>query len=141
MMREPPRTCSAEVVLSRPRVTLTPGSDRVGFATDCAVHLLGESVIQGQAHLSGGLRFDPAHGDLFLQDARDERLEVPGLPSRYQAAVTAAASEAAGEYLGKQPVYHLPDATRLAVPLLGEFRIRAMRVENGLLTVTLQRNP
>jgi hypothetical protein len=127
----------AEVVLSRPQVTLTPGLDRVGFATDCAVHLLGNSVIQGRTHLSGGLRFDPANNALFVQDARVERLEVPGLPARYQTAVTAAASEAAGDYLGRQPIYHLPNATLLTVPLLGEWRIRGVNVENGLLKVTL----
>jgi len=129
----------AEVVLSRPQVTLTPGSDRVEFATDCVVHLLGKSVIRGRAYLSGGLGFDPARSDLFLRDARVERLEVPGLPSSYNAAVAAAASEAAGEYLAKQPVYRLPNATRLAVPLLGEFRIRDVTVENGLLKVALGR--
>jgi hypothetical protein len=129
----------AEVVLSRPQVTLTLGSDRVGFATDCAVHLLGRTAIRGQAYLSGGLRLDPARGDLFLQEARVERLEVPGLPSPYDTAVTAAASEAAGEYLGRQPIYHLPHTTLLSVPLLGELRIWGVSVEDGRLKVILRR--
>jgi hypothetical protein len=129
----------AEVVLSRPQVTLTPGSDRVGFATDCAVHLLGKTAIQGRAYLSGGLRFDPANNALFVPDARVERLEVPGLPSRYQAAVTAAASVAAGEYLGRQPIYHLPNTASWKVPLLGQWHIRDVMVEDGLLKVTLGR--
>jgi hypothetical protein len=67
-----------------------------------------------------------------------ERLEVPGLPLSYQAAVMAAASEAAGDF-SRQPIYHLPNATRLAVPLLGELRIRDVTVENGLLKVALGR--
>ena len=129
----------AEVVLSRPQVTLTSGSDRVGFATDCAVHLLGKTAIRGRAHLSGGLRFDPESSDLFLEDARVERLEVPGLPETYEAAVTTAASMAAGEYLGRQPVYHLTHTASWKVPLLGQWRIRGVMVEDGLLKVALAR--
>jgi hypothetical protein len=129
----------AEVVLSRPQVTLTPGSDRVGFATDCAVHLLGNSVIQGRARLSGGLRYDTANNALFVQDARVERLHVPGLPPRYEAAVTVAASQAAREYLGKRPIYHLPGSASVAVPLLGERHVRSVAVESGLLKIVLTR--
>jgi hypothetical protein len=100
-----------DLTLSDPEVSLTEGSDRIGFGLSAKtnVRVDGEDVT-GRAHMTTGIEYDPKRGALLLADPRVEALKLSMLPEKYEDEVLAAANIAAKKFLREYEVYRLDEA-------------------------------
>lgn len=99
-----------EVTLDNPRIVLVDRSDRVQIGFDAMLDLntrRGVISLQGEADVSGGIRYDPERGELYLTDPLVERSSVRGVRPEYEANVNDALGRALTEYLRTQPIYTL----------------------------------
>lgn len=115
---------------TNPQVTLLPDQDRVRVGLDATINLRirGETAnLGGGATVTTGIRYEPSTQEFYLDDARFERLDVQGVPAKWEKRVADIASIAAKEYLESQPIYRL-EATNLktsaAKLFLKDFEVR-----------------
>jgi hypothetical protein len=128
-----------EVTLDNPRVTLPEGADRmaVGFDAMVRIRTRGSSApLRGALELSGGVRYDPGPGELYLTDARVDRVTGLPVPPEYVASVNEALTRAVAEYMRRWPIYTLVAENRRqrAARLL----LRDVTIEDSHLVLTFR---
>jgi hypothetical protein len=127
-----------QVTLDHPRVTLVNGSDRVHAGLDITLNVrVGDQPLplSGSVDASGGVRYDPKAGQLFLTQLKVEQLELQGVPEQYASRAAAALSRALDTYYADHAIYTLnaSDAKELAARLA----LKSVTVEGQQLVVTL----
>jgi len=127
-----------QVTLDHPRVTLVNGSDRVRAGLDITfnVQVGGQPVpLSGSVDASGGVRYDPRVGQLFLTQPKIEHLELQGVPEQYTARTAAVLSKALETYYADHAIYTLnaSHAKELAARLV----LKSVTVQDQQLVVTL----
>lgn len=98
-----------QVTLDHPRVTLVNGSDRVRAGLDITFNVqLGDqpTPLSGSVDASGGVRYDPKAGQLFLTQPKIEQLELQGVPEKYTAGAAKALSRALETYYADHAILH-----------------------------------
>jgi hypothetical protein len=127
-----------QVTLDHPRVNLANGSDRVQAGLDITlnVHMADDrSAIGGSIDASGGIRYDPKVGQLFLTQPKIERLELQGAPEQYTSRASAAISKALDTYCADHAIYTLN--TSRAKEVAARLVLKSVTVEEHQLVVTL----
>jgi hypothetical protein len=127
-----------EITLDHPRITLVNGSDRVMAGLDITLNVRVGSQplpIGGSLDASGGIRYDPKTGQLFLTQPRIEHLNLQGVPEQYASRAAAALSRALETYYAEHAIYTLNtfDARQLAARLV----LKSVTIENQQLVVSL----
>ena len=108
---------------TNPEVTLLEDEDRIRVGLDVMLNLRIDDEprnLSGGATLTTALRYDADTHEFFLDDAEFERLEIQGIPSKWESKVNEIASIAAREYLQTRPIYRIEarDAKTAAAKLL-----------------------
>lgn len=106
-----------EVSLTNPRVNLVEGSDRIAGGLDAMVDIsLGEfslggdnAAIAGGIDISGGVRYEPADGALFMVNPQIEKVRIDGMGAAAANRANAAIALALDEYFRTHPIYVLSD--------------------------------
>jgi hypothetical protein len=99
-----------DVTLEHPRITLVRGSDRIELGLDVSLVVrLGQQPIQfaGLIDVSGGIRYDPNVGQLFLTHPKVERLDLQGMPAQYASRVALVVSKVVTDYYQDHAIYTL----------------------------------
>ena len=125
-----PVTC---IKLQNPKVTLADGSDRLSMSFDTAVSLLGQPTT-GTAVVSAKPRYQPATGEIFLDDSRIENLVFKGVSPKVLDAITQYGSALAKQSLERTPIYSFKGAQAEKIARMG---IADVRVVDGKLRVAL----
>jgi hypothetical protein len=137
--RFPQKNCAMMVAcltLSDPRVTLTEGSERIGFAADVLV-TLGKREMPGKVAFSGVLRYVRYQGDFYLDDVQVDNFSLTGFPPDLVQVVKSRGPAAMRRALEGHPIYSIKgDNTRSA---LAKFAVRDVQVVNGKVRVTFLR--
>jgi len=137
--RFPQKNCTMMVAcltLSRPVVTLTDGSQRIGLAADVIVQL-GRREMPGKVAFSGVLRYVRYQGDFFLDDVQVDNFSLTGFPPDLVQVLKLRGPAALRRSLEGHPIYTLRgDTTRSALATLA---VRDVRVVGGKLRVTFLR--
>ena len=137
--RFPQKNCMMMVAcltLSKPVVTLTDGSPRIGLSADVLVSL-GHREMPGQVTFSGVLRYVRYEGDFFLDDVRIDNFSLTGFPPELVQVVKVRGPDALRRTLQGHPIYTLKgDGARSA---LAKLAVRDVQVVNGKLRVTFLR--
>jgi uncharacterized protein DUF1439 len=131
-----------QITLDHPRVVLVNGSDRVHAGMDIAlnVHVADEpSPMGGAIDASGGIRYEPKTGQLFLTQPKIERLELQGVPEQYTSRATVALSRALDTYYADHAIYTLN--TSHAKELAARLFLKSVTIEERQLVVTLGIGP
>jgi hypothetical protein len=131
-----------EITLDHPRVALVNGTDRVRAGRDITLNVhVGEQPVPlgGSVDASGGIRYDPRAGQLFLTQPKIEHLDLQGMPQQYTPHVAAALTKALDTYYADHPIYTLraADAKQLAARLT----LKSVAVKEQPLVVTLGIGP
>jgi hypothetical protein len=127
-----------DVTLDRPRVVLKEGSDRVNAGLDVTLNIrLGNQAqpLGGSLDASGGIRYVPERGELFLTDPVIERSSLQGLPEKYAEKLNGVLARVLADYYADHPIYRLStdDPKQAAV----RWVLKQVVVEDGELVVTL----
>jgi hypothetical protein len=137
--RFPQKHCTMMVAcltLSRPVVSLTDGSQRIGLAADVIVQL-GRREMPGKVAFSGVLRYVRYQGDFFLDDVQIDNFSLSGFPPELVQVVKLRGPAALRRSLEGHPIYTLRgDTTRSALATLA---VRDVHVVDGKLRVTFLR--
>ena len=137
--RFPQKHCTMMVAcltLSRPVVSLTDGSQRIGLAADVSVQL-GRREMPGKVAFSGVLRYVRYQGDFFLDDVQIDNFSLSGFPPELVQVVKLRGPAALRRSLEGHPIYTLRgDTTRSALATLA---VRDVHVVDGKLRVTFLR--
>jgi len=91
--------------------------------------------LAGSVDASGGLRYDPKTGQLFLTQSKIERLALQGVPEQYSSPVALALSQALDSYYASHAIYTLNvfDSKELAARLT----LKSVVIRQQRLVVTL----
>jgi hypothetical protein len=135
--RFPQKNCTmmvACVTLSKPVVTLTDGSPRIGLSADVLV-ALGHREMPGQVTFSGVLRYVRYEGDFYLDDVQIDNFSLTGFPPDLVQVVKVRGPDALRRALQGHPIYTLKggNAARSA---LAKLAVRDVRVVDGKVRVT-----
>ncbi len=127
-----------QVTLDHPRVTLMNGTDRVRAGLDITLNVrVGAQPLPlaGSVDASGGIRYEPRTGQLFLTQPKIEHLALQGLPEQYSPPAAAALSRALDAYYATHPIHTLNafDAKELAALLV----LKSVAIQQQQLVVTL----
>lgn len=127
-----------QITLDHPRVTLVNGSDRVRAGLDITLNVRVREQplpLGGSVDASGGVRYDPKAGRLFLTQPKIEHLELQGIPEQYTSGASAALSKALDAYYADHAIYTLNafDARELAARLV----LKSVVIKEQQLVVTL----
>ena len=127
-----------EVLLDKPRVSLTNGRDRITAGLDMTLNITMQSEklpLGGTLDVSGGLRYENEKGRFFLTDPVIENLSVQGIPPRFRAKIDQILIKALSEYYAEHPVYTLSalDIKQGAARLV----LKKVVIESNQLVVTL----
>ncbi len=137
--RFPQKHCSmlvACLTLSKPVVSLTEGSPRIGLSADVLVSL-GHRRMPGQVTFSGVLRYVRYEGDFFLDDVRIDNFSLSGFPPELVQVVKVRGPDALRRTLQGHPLYTLKgEGARSA---LAKLAVRDVQVVNGKVHVTFLR--
>ncbi len=96
--------------LSRPRLSLAQGDDRLRLDFDIAVNAIGAgNVARGQFALASGLRYDPATRGLHLDQPELLRVDLPGSGSLMKGGTRGLLNTLLAEYAREEPVYRIDD--------------------------------
>ena len=127
-----------EVTLDNPRVVLAEGSDRISGGVDVTLNVYlsdQPTPIEGAVDMSGGVRYEPETGSLFLTDPHVENVRIAGVPDRYANRANEAISLALRDFYDARPIYVLSrkDARTAAARLL----LKDVYVRDGKLLLKL----
>jgi hypothetical protein len=127
-----------EITLDHARITLVNGSDRVRARMDIISNVrVGYQPLRlsGSVDASGGVRYDPKAGQLFLTQPKIEHLELQGVPEQYASRAASALSRALDAYYADHAIYTLNafDAKEVAARLV----LKSVTVKEQHLVVTL----
>jgi hypothetical protein len=136
--RFPQRNCAlmACIDVTDPVVTLTEGSERIGFAANVVVSL-GHRQSPGRVAFSGVLRYVQYQGDFYLDDVQIDDLQLGGLPPELATMVKQRGPAALRRAFDGHPVYSLKGQGARAA--LAKFAVSDIRVVNGRVRVTFLR--
>ena len=137
--RFPQKNCMMKVAcvtLSKPVVTLTEGSPRIGLSADVLVSL-GHREMPGQVTFSGVLRYVRYEGDFFLDDVRVDNFSLTGFPPELVQVVKVRGPDALRRTLQGHPIYTLKGGGPRAE--LAKLAVRDVQVVNGKVRVTFLR--
>jgi len=119
-----------ELTYSNPKLSLLEGSDKIRVGLDAAINLL---IDKEGKDLNGGitvlaeLRYDRENQAFHLDNAELERLDIDGIPEKWEERVMKLSTEAANLYFKNHPVYELEHRNfkeSVAKILLKNFEIR-----------------
>ena len=137
--RFPQKHCTmmvACVTLSKPVVTLTEGSPRIGLSADILVSL-GHREMPGQVTFSGVLRYVRYRGEFFVDDVQIENFSLIGVSPDLVQVVKVRGPDALRRTLQGHPIYTLKgDGPRSA---LAKLAVRDVSVVDGKVRVTFLR--
>lgn len=123
------------MTFSRPRIVLTPGSDRLGLGVDVVADLPAGMQARARALVDGELAFDPARREFHLREPRVREFAADGLPEALAPVVADAVGQMALRQMPVIVLYRLPDDLGpQGVPLR---LLKGARVEDGRLKVEL----
>lgn len=127
-----------EVGLDNPRLSLVDGTDRIeaGLDVELNVKLGSESLpLGGTLDASGGVRYEPSEGEIYLTDPVVEHLQIQGIPAEYTDRVNTVLASALSDYYREHPIYHLraTDAKQLVAKLV----LKSVSIQNEELVITL----
>jgi hypothetical protein len=127
-----------EVTLQNPRIALENGSNRINGGIDVDLNITVDNLSQplgGSIDISGGIKYDPARGELFLTNPTVEKLNIQGIPETYIKQTNSVISKALAEYYEKNPIYTLNalDAKQAATMLV----LKSVVIDSKVLVVTL----
>jgi hypothetical protein len=137
--RFPQRNCAlmmACIDVSDPVVTLTEGSERIGFAA-CVVVTLGHRQSPGRVAFSGVLRYVQYQGDFYLDDVQLDELQLANFPPELAAVLKQRAPAILRRAFDGHPVYSLKGQGARAA--LAKFAVSDIRVVKGRVRVTFLR--
>jgi hypothetical protein len=137
--RFPQKNCTmvvACVTLSRPVVTLSDGSPRIGLSADVLV-ALGRREMPGKVAFSGVLRYVRYEGDFYLDDVQVDNFSLSGFPPEFVQVVQVRGPAALRRALEGHPVYTLKGDT--ARSALAKLAVRDVQVVGGKVRVTFLR--
>ncbi|HEC18262.1 MAG TPA: DUF1439 domain-containing protein [Gammaproteobacteria bacterium] len=115
------------VTLSRPKIDLSVGGNRIGLSTHVSASIPGVTQGTGRATITGRIRYDNQQGAFYLDRPRLEELHIDKLPGQYQSQVRGLAQQALSDALSSKPVYRLNDQDlrqKLAKSMLKNVTIR-----------------
>jgi hypothetical protein len=125
-----------ELTLADPEVTLTEGSDRVGFGLSASTNVIVNAEdLEGKARMTSAIHYDRKEGALLLVDPRVEELTISPLDERYRDGVREVANLAAEEYLDAYELYRLDQSD--FKQKIAKLIIKDVVVDDGLLKITL----
>ena len=137
--RFPQKSCALMVAcltVSKPEVSLSEGSPRIGLAADVLVQL-GHRQMRGRVAFSGVLRYVRYQGDFYLDDVRVDDLQMAGFPPELAEVVRLRGPAAIRRALEGQPVYSIKsDSARSAFLKLA---VSDVRVVDGRVRVSFLR--
>lgn len=124
--------------LSKPRLSLPQGDDRLHLGFDISVNALGaKNITSGSFTLVSGLRYDPATQGLHLKNPELRDIDLPNAGTLLSGGTRELLNAVLVEYANEQPVYRLDsDLLRKLPP--GK-RIASTEIENGLVVVRLEK--
>ncbi len=122
--------------LSRPRLSLGEGDERLRLDFDIAVEAIGAgNVASGQFALASGLRYDPATRGLHLDQPEILRVDLPGAGNLMKGGTRGLLNALLSEYAREEPVYRIDNDVLDRLPR-GK-RIGQTLIENQRIVVTL----
>jgi hypothetical protein len=124
-----PLTC---IKLQNPKVSLAENSDRITMAFDTTVSLLGQPVT-GTAVVSAKPRYQPASGEIYLDDTQIQNLALQGVSSKVTNAVMQYGSVLAQTALQRTPIYGFKSGQAEKLAKMG---IADVKVVDGKLRVS-----
>jgi len=127
-----------QITLDHPRVALVEHTNHVKAGLDVQLNIhVGreEKALGGSVDVSGGVKYVPGKGQLFLTDPVIEQFSVQGVPEKLTAKVNDALTKFLGEYYAAHPLYTLraTDTKQALTRLL----LREVIVRDKTLVVTL----
>jgi len=137
--RFPQHNCAlmmACIDITDPVVTLTEGSDRVGFAANVVVSL-GRRQSPGRVAFSGVLRYVQYEGDFFLDDVQVDDLQLSNFPPELAAVVKQRGPAAMRRALEGHPVYSLKGQGARAA--LAKLAVKEILITNGRVRIVFLR--
>ena len=137
--RFPQKNCAmgvACVTLSRPVVTLTDGSPRIGLSADVLV-TLGHREMPGKVAFSGVLRYVRYEGDFYLDEVQIDNFSLTGFPPEFVQVVQVRGPAVLRRALEGHPIYTLKGDTARAA--LAKLAVRDVKVVDGKVRVTFLR--
>jgi hypothetical protein len=125
-----PVTC---IKLQNPKVSLAENSDRITMAFDTAITLL-QQPVTGTAVITARPRYQPATGEIFLDDTKIADLQLRGVSANVTQIATQYGSVLAQLALQRTPIYSFKNGQAEKLAKMG---IADVRVVDGKLRVTL----
>ena len=119
-----------------PIVTLTDGSERIGFAANVVVSL-GRRQSPGRVAFSGVLRYVQGEGDFYLDDVQLDEFTLSEAPPELTAVVKQRGPAALRRALEGHPVYSLKGQG--ARGALAKLAVKDIQIVNGRVRVTFLR--
>jgi len=119
--------------VSDPVVTLTEGSERIGFAANVVV-TLGRRQSPGRVAFSGVLRYVQYEGDFYLDDVQLDDLQLSNFPPELAAVVKQRGPAAMRRALDGHPVCSLKGQGARAA--LAKLAVSDIHVANGRVRIT-----
>jgi len=124
------------VRLHHPQVILTEHSDRIGLRLHVDATAGAQFSVSGNALVDGVLRFTPADGDIFLDDASVEELHIDGVPPLYANQIRQLADSVIRDLLQDYPIYTLGHGSK-SQRIMGS-DIKSVTVHEGKLFLELE---
>jgi Protein of unknown function (DUF1439) len=125
-----PLTC---IKLLNPKVSLAENSDRITMAFDTAITWL-QQPVTGTAVITAKPRYQPATGEIFLDDTKIADLQLRGVSANVTQVATQYGSVLAQLALQRTPIYSFKNGQAEKLAKMG---IADVRVVDGKLRVTL----
>ncbi len=123
------------VTLSDPVIELRAGDDRVHLRTAARPEIGGQALAPGQIAVAGTLRYEPAEGALYFDQAKVTEVRFPDVPPARQQPMAELASTLLAESLRTTPIHTLDD--KHAQQALAKLVLRAVRVKDGKLLLVV----
>ena len=125
----------------QPNLSLQKNSDRIAFGCKVITNIAisssgsGKESIGGRLEASGALRYDGSKAAFYLDDPQIAKLDIEGIPEKYQTKVESAVKKALVEFVNRAPVYKLKKykTKELAASLI----LKDVQVRDSSLFVTL----
>jgi len=123
------------VVLSKPDVVLTQGSDRIGLKLDVLVRPPLVGPFTGTLTASGQVAYRYEEKAFYLVNPRVDDLKVNGLSDELLAKTRGPIESVATHYLAKHPVYEF--RSRNLKEITAQHVLREVRVANGVMQAVI----
>jgi Protein of unknown function (DUF1439) len=123
------------IELSSPVVTLSDGSDRIGFSSEVLASR-GQQQFPGQVAFSGKVRYVRVDGKFYLDDIEIQTLQIAGVPPDLKAAVKVLGPGIIRTALQNYPIYTIKGIT--GKEMLAWLAVGDVQVVDGKLRVTFK---